>query len=219
MMTTPVRLISILIGSALYFALAILGWRGFAAFFAHPALTALAAAFILVAIVACFAGGNVSPGVREERGNRWVLIPFGVIGLALGYVPAWSDRLEVLAIDGESVRWVGIVLYLAGAALRLWPVFVLGRRFSGLVAIQPGHTLVTDGIYGAIRNPSYLGLLVNALGWSLAFRSGAGVVLTLLLVPPLIARMRAEERLLGSQFGPAYEAYRSRTARLIPGIY
>jgi protein-S-isoprenylcysteine O-methyltransferase Ste14 len=95
----------------------------------------------------------------------------------------------------------------------------LGHRFSGLVAIQPGHTLVTDGIYGAIRNPSYLGLLVNALGWSLAFRSGAGVLLTLLLIPPLIARMRAEERLLTSQFGQEYVAYRSRTARLIPGVY
>jgi len=218
-MTTPVRLISILVGSALYFGLAILGWRGFAAFFAHPALGGLAAGFLLVAIVSCFAGGNISAGVREERANRWVLIPFGVIGLALGYVPAWSDRAEILTIDGESVRWLGVVLYIAGGALRLWPVFVLGHRFSGLVAIQPGHTLVTDGIYGAIRNPSYLGLLVNALGWSLAFRSGAGALLTLLLIPPLIARMRAEERLLTSQFGQAYEAYRSRTARLIPGVY
>ena len=49
---------------------------------------------------------------------------------------------------------------LRGGALRIWPVFVLGRRFSGLVAIQPGHTLVTTGIYSVIRNPSYLGLLI-----------------------------------------------------------
>ena len=34
---------------------------------------------------------------------------------------------------------------------------------SGLVAIQPGHALVTSGIYGVIRHPSYLGLVVN---WS-----------------------------------------------------
>jgi len=46
-------------------------------------------------------------------------------------------------------------------ALRLWPVFILGRRFSGLVAIQPGHTLVTNGIYGVVRNPSYLGMRVD----------------------------------------------------------
>jgi len=58
---------------------------------------------------------------------------------------------------------------------------VLGRRFSGLVAIQRGHTLVTSGIYGVIRHPSYLGLLVSSLGWGLAFRSEFGVLLAALL--------------------------------------
>jgi Isoprenylcysteine carboxyl methyltransferase (ICMT) family len=52
---------------------------------------------------------------------------------------------------GGSIRWLGVALFAAGGALRIWPVFVLGRRFSGLVAIQPGHTLVTRGIYGIIR--------------------------------------------------------------------
>jgi hypothetical protein len=28
--------------------------------------------------------------------------------------------------------------------------------------------LVTSGVYGVIRRPSYLGLLVNSLGWALA---------------------------------------------------
>jgi len=38
--------------------------------------------------------------------------------------------------------------------LRLWPVFVLGNRFSGLVAIQPGHTLVTSGVVGVSTEPA-----------------------------------------------------------------
>jgi protein-S-isoprenylcysteine O-methyltransferase Ste14 len=103
--------------------------------------------------------------------------------------------------------------------LRIWPVVVLGERFSGLVAIQPGHTRVTGGTYGVIRHPSYLGLLINSLGWSLAFRSGVGVILTALLVPPLLARISAEENLLRSQFGDDYNAYCSQRSRLIPGIY
>lgn len=101
----------------------------------------------------------------------------------------------------------------------MWPVFILGHRFSGLVAIQPGHVLVTDGIYGVIRHPSYLGLLINALGWGLAFRSWVGVLLAALLIPTLMARIHAEERLLLTQFGAEYDAYRARTSRLIPGIY
>jgi protein-S-isoprenylcysteine O-methyltransferase Ste14 len=117
------------------------------------------------------------------------------------------------------MRWVGVVVCLAGGILRIWPVYVLRNRFSGLVAIQPGHTLETHGIYSVIRNPSYLGMLTTSLGWVLAFRSGVGVVLALSLIVPLVARMHAEERLLKEHFGAEYEAYFARTWRLVPWIY
>jgi len=112
--------------------------------------------------------------------------------------------------------WLGVVLFAAGGELRILPVFVLGNRLSGLVAIQPGHTLVTGGVYGVVRNPSYLGLLVGSLGWALAFRSGVGPLLTALLIPPIIARIHAEENLLRSHFGGEYDAYCARTRWLIP---
>jgi hypothetical protein len=111
--------------------------------------------------------------VREDRANRWVIAAFGLIGLLAAYLPANTDRKERWTLDGDAIRWLGVVLFGAGGALRIWPVFVLGRRFSGLVAIQPGHTLVTSGVYGVVRHPSYLGLLVNSLGWALAFRFGS----------------------------------------------
>ena len=57
----------------------------------------------------------------------------------------------------------------------------------------------------AIRN-------INLLG------SGVGVLLTLLLIPPLIARIDAEENLLRAQFGDEYNAC-SHAWRLIPGLY
>jgi protein-S-isoprenylcysteine O-methyltransferase Ste14 len=55
--------------------------------------------------------------------------------------------------------------------------------------------------------------------WALVFRSGVGVALTLLIIPPLIARIRAEEALLRTQFAGEYDAYWARTWRLLPGIY
>ena len=208
-----------IVGGLAYLGLAILGWGSFAAFFSHPALIALTVVGFALMGVALLSSGNLSPGEREDKGNRWVLAAFGVIVLLLAYIPAYTDRMEFWTLDGDAVRWLGVVLFAAGGALRIWPVFVLGRRFSGLVAIQPGHTLVTSGVYGVIRHPSYLGLLVNSLGWALAFRSGVGVLLTALTIPPLVARMRAEETLLHTQFGGEYDAYRRRTSRLIPGIY
>ena len=202
-----------------YLGLAILAWGGFAAFFSHPALIALAITLFALAGIALFSSGNLSPGVREDRANRWVIAAFGLIGLLAAYLPAYTDRKGFWTIDGDAIRWIGVGLFAAGGALRIWPVFVLGRRFSGLVAIQPGHTLVTSGLYRVIRHPSYLGLLVNSLGWALAFRSGVGVLLTALLIPPLLARIHAEERLLRVQFADEYDAYCSRTSRLIPGLY
>jgi len=106
-----------------------------------------------------------------------------------------------------------------GGVLRIVPTFVLRNRFSGLVAIQPGHTLETTGVYRVIRNPSYLGLLITSLGWVLTFRSVVGVLLVASLLVPLVARIRAEERLLRSHFGAGYEKYCARTWRLLPGIY
>jgi protein-S-isoprenylcysteine O-methyltransferase Ste14 len=102
----------------------------------------------------------------------------------------------------------------------MWPVFVLGRRFSGLVAIQTDHKLVTSGIYAVIRHPSYLGMLINSIGWSLAFRSAVGLLITALVLIPLIARIRAEEAFLSHHFGTEYDDYRARTRwRLIPSFY
>jgi len=214
-----VRIVVDVGSSVAYLLLSVLAWGGFGPFFAHPALTALTVVTLAVAAVAVFAGGNVSPGVREDRGNRWVLVAFSVLGLLSGFVPALTDRLGVWTLDGDPLRWAGVTIYALGCALRVLPVFVLGNRFSGLVAIQPGHALVTTGIYGIIRHPSYLGLVTIMLGWSLAFRSGAGLLICAAMLPVLFARINAEERLLQEQFGASYDDYRSRTSRLIPGIY
>jgi len=180
---------------------------------------ALAVALVALTGAALFSQGNLSAGECEDRGNRWVIGAIGLIGLASAYLPAYSDRTELWTLDGDAVRWIGVTLFAAGGLLRLWPVLVLGRRFSGLVAIQPGHTLVTGGVYGVIRHPSYLGMLIGTLGWALAFRSLIGVLLAALLIAPLIARIEAEERLLRSHFGAEYDDYRARTWRLIPGLH
>jgi hypothetical protein len=79
---------------------------------------------------------------------------------------------------------------------------VLGHRFSGLVAIQPGHALVTSGIYGVIRHPSYLGLLVSSLGWARMARSFYAAdelrYMTGARYPALFQPSRAVSRLLAS---------------------
>ena len=206
-------------GTLVSLGLTIVGAGGLSLFFSNLARTATAVLTLVLLVVALFSGGNLSSGEQEDRSNRWVLAAFGVIGLLNAFLPAYTDRIDFWTFGGDTIRWIGVILFAAGGALRLWPVFVLGNRFSGLVAIQPGHRLVTTGIYSVIRNPSYLGLLVNSLGWALVFRSGVGILLTALTVLPLLARIASEERLLRRHFGAEYDTYISRTWRLVPGLF
>jgi protein-S-isoprenylcysteine O-methyltransferase Ste14 len=208
-----------LLGIVVQLGLAILGLGGFDQFFSHAPLVATTVATFILTVVAFFSGGGMSTGEREDRGNRWVLGVFSLLGLFLAFFSAYTDRLDFWTIDGDTTRWTGFALFMGGSILRLWPVFVLGRRFSGFVALQRDHKLVTSSIYRYVRNPSYLGLLIGSFGWALVFRSGVGLIIAALLVIPLVPRMRAEERLLADHFGAEYEAYRARTWRLLPGIY
>ena len=218
-MPRPLLILTAIVPTLVYIGLAVLGEGGFVEFFSRPALTALVTVTAVLVGAALGTSANLSAGEREDRANRWVIWALFVIGLLDGFLPAYTDRIEFWTLDGDGLRWVGVALYAVGGTLRLWPVFVLGRRFSGLVAIQKGHELVTDGPYRVIRHPSYLGLLVTMLGWGLGFRSGIGVLLVVLTLVPILGRIRAEEAMLSSQFGAAYEAYRARTWRLVPGLY
>ena len=206
-------------GTAAYLGLAIWGMGGISAFFSHPALIGVASATVVMSALGLFSRGNLSPGVREDRGNRWIFIPLALIGMLAAFLPAYTDRKDFWVLDGDMVRWLGFALFVAGGVLRMWPVFVLGHRFSGLVAIQHGHVLVTKGIYSVVRHPSYLGLLVNSLGWALAFRSAVGMMLVIVTLPLILARIKAEEMLLRTTFGSEYDDYCARTSRLIPGLY
>jgi protein-S-isoprenylcysteine O-methyltransferase Ste14 len=218
-LATPRLALFTIVSLAVYLGLAVAGVGGPSRFFSHPPLIALTAVTIVLGVAALFTEGHIGSGVREDRSNRWVVGALGVLGFVDAYLPAYTDQHDILTFGGEGVRWFGVALFALGGVLRLAPVFVLGRRFSGLVAIQPGHRLVTGGIYGVIRHPSYLGLFVNALGWGLAFRAGVGVLIALLMLIVVLARIAAEERLLQEAFGAEYDAFRARTWRLIPYIY
>src|SRR5258705_2426951 len=203
-----------------YLGLGALAWGSFTGYLAHPArASAIGLLLVLTLLVTTLTEANISSGKREDVANRWIFVPLILGSVPLCWVPPYLDRRELWVLDGDAVRYLGLTVLAVGATFRTWPVFVLGRRFSGLVAIQEHHELVTTGIYRHIRHPSYLGMLIGFAGWMLVFRCGAG----LLLIPPLlwilVARMNAEEALLASEFGGAYAEYRERTWRLVPRGY
>jgi protein-S-isoprenylcysteine O-methyltransferase Ste14 len=174
----------------------------------------------LLLILAWFSGSSgLSGGEKHSSASKTILYGFGLVLLLLTLVPPYCDRRDIWVIDGDAVRYFGLFLFFAGSLLRLAAVFVLGRRFSGLVAIQPDHQLKTDGLYRYIRHPSYTGLIASMLGYVLIFRSGIGLLLNILLFLFLVSRMNDEERFLETHFGDEYRNYRLRTRRLVPFVY
>src|SRR6185437_16193577 len=74
MPTAPAKVIltGLIIGS-IQFGIAILALGGWTSFFSHGALVALTVITIVLMLAAPFASGNMSSGIKEDRGNRWVL--------------------------------------------------------------------------------------------------------------------------------------------------
>jgi protein-S-isoprenylcysteine O-methyltransferase Ste14 len=209
----------VLLSAFILLGLSILAFGGWNVYFSHRFLIALAMITLALTLVSLFTEGNLNSGQKEDRKNRWVFIAFSLIGLGVAIVPAYMDRLGIGIINGQAIPWIGIILYTSGCILRIGPVFVLKERFSGLVAIQNNHTLETQGIYGLVRNPSYLGIIISIFGWGLVFYNWFGIFMAFIVLIPIVSRIKSEEQLLKDYFGSQYEDYVLHTWRLFPWIY
>jgi hypothetical protein len=87
--------------------------------------------------------GGMNPGKKEDRGNRWIFGPMVLLALGMAVLSAYLDGRNLWTTDETVTPYVGLALLTFGGALRLGAVFALGRRFTGLVAIQEEHRLQT----------------------------------------------------------------------------
>jgi len=210
------------VGSTLLFlAFVIRGWGDWRTFFSDPARTGVFILALAGAIAYAFSGSSgLEIGRREDRSSRWIFVPLIIIAVAFAWLPPRFDRLHRWTIDGDTVRYLGLIITAIGGFVRVATVFELGHRFSIFVALQSDHRLKTDGFYRFVRHPSYLGALLAMAGWALVFRSIIGLLLTAAMFVPIIARIHAEERFLVREFGEQYRSYQQRTGwRLLPFIY
>jgi len=114
----------------------------------------------------------------------------------------------------------GVFLFLLGLTIMCWGQVTLFKNYSGTVVIHEGHQLVTHGVYRYVRNPIYLGLfIVLIMGLPLYASSPRAFLVSLLLVPIVLNRVRLEEELLTEHFGEKYIEYKRRTRRIIPGLF
>lgn len=151
----------------------------------------------------------------------WSLIPAGIFIVAGAVVSLLHHK------DSQPPALIGGVLLMTLGAcleLRVRSTLIEKAGFGSLLQtkrllITDEHKLITDGIFGHIRHPLYLGRIVADFGFALFFSSLWGAVLMAISALFFLLRIRIEEEMLIKEFGDAYHEYREHTKRLIPYVY
>jgi len=133
--------------------------------------------------------------------------------------------LIVLALIFARPSWrsfgAGLGMMLFGEVLRFWGVAFAGSatRTTGQAG---GDRLITDGPFGYVRNPLYLGNFFLSLGYLVmtwAWMPWMLVVLTSLFGLQYGFIVHLEEEYLSKRFGSEYDHYRRSVRRWIPRLF
>jgi protein-S-isoprenylcysteine O-methyltransferase Ste14 len=121
-----------------------------------------------------------------------------------------------------SLILVGCILYLVSAWISIVTRRTLDNRtFAGLPELSPEDSkgvLLQEGIYGLIRHPRYVSVIIGIAGYSMVVNYLGPYLIYLGSVLALLLVIFFEERELANRFGAEYEDYRSRVPAFFPRI-
>jgi len=187
----------------------------------------IAAIVVINAVQYYYLISEIILNVRTTRGKDgatdkgtirlvWVLV---TISFIIAWLPVILDSGRLLVL-GDWLTWVGVTIMISGIIFRQYAVSVLGKFFTATVQIQKEHELIKAGPYRCIRHPSYLGILIIALGLGIALANWISLLLCIVLpVIGVMQRIKVEEKELEQHFGKQYLDYRKSTWCVVPYIY
>ena len=195
-------------------------------FFGSPDAT-VASVVAFWVVLYFWIGSEVWLGARKRRqqsegatdydsGSKWWVIGSVWGTVAIGMWVAFLFPSTAIQSGRHALFILGLVLMVAGMALRWYAIRVLGTSFTCEVSTRPGQEVIQSGPYRWIRHPSYTGGLITVLGVLVCCVNWASLPALLVALGGYAYRIRIEERALARDLGPAYQDYMRRTKRLIP---
>lgn len=146
-------------------------------------------------------------------------VPPDVVWLAVAISQWLASRLTPdVAVAAPIRAGTAGVIFVIGIALIVAARVMLNLAHTTWHPSEPARTvgLVTVGVFRYSRNPTYLGMLLVLVGWSVALSNPIALLLAGLFVLYMNRfQIRPEERALAAGFGCAYREYAERVRRWI----
>ena len=136
----------------------------------------------------------------------------GLVVLAGVAGPAYAGPFSAAA------RAAGLALVVAGLVLAAWGLLDLRDALTPLPHPRDGAELVDTGSYRLVRHPIYGGIVLGSTGYALVVGSPLALAGAAILLAFFRLKSGREEAWLREHY-PAYQAYATRTKRMIPWVY
>lgn len=165
----------------------------------------------------CVTGDERIPVDIGERNRRigWALVGIQVLLIILFLI---LPKRRGLLVPPDLLDVIGVLLMIAGLAVLLIALLSLGSALTATPVPQEGAALRTGGIYAVVRHPIYVGILIAALGFTLAIGSLWQVLLLIVMAVFFYGKAFWEDRLLAERHGVAWFDYADHVSGFIPRI-
>jgi protein-S-isoprenylcysteine O-methyltransferase Ste14 len=168
-----------------------------------PPTTPLAFRLRLPIVAAIYGLGFWAPGFPSE--SAWLGLSSAIA--RTGHVSFTDASLSLAAI--------ALVLAVAGAFIRTWADAWLGADIVHSFNLNQSRLLVA-GPFGYVRNPLYLGLILQLIATALFMPIAGSIFAVVAMIAFAYALILGEEPRLHASIGDAFTAYTRCVPRLFP---
>ncbi len=145
----------------------------------------------------------------------YILSSFFGIPLSFGHIEGHLLATTLLMLGIASLQLGWILVMVVSSALILAGLTLIWR---GWKLVHSSKEMVSVGIYGLVRHPQYLGIILAMVGLLVQWPT----IITLLMFPILIATYyrlaKKEELVMERKFGEEYLNYKRKVPMFIPRL-
>lgn len=154
---------------------------------------------------------------EERREQRWIILFFGLSFILAFLLPGydvrygWSNMPAWVSIAAAVVMFLGYLL--------VFRTMQVNSYLSRVVEVAEGQKVIDTDVYGIVRHPMYVGVVVLFLVSPIVLGSWWAVIPALPVIPLIAARIKDEETALEQEL-PGYAEYKQKVKyRLIPFVW